>query len=263
MTEESTQLQASIDGPIAHLWLDDPDRLNPLSPATLDAIAERVGDLDARPGVRVIVIGGRGRAFCAGADVSAFAEGSTDRRAADAGRRMADAVEAVDAVTIARVHGHCVGGGIVLAAACDLRIAAESTRFSIPEVDLGIPLAWGGVPRLLRELGPAIVKELVMTCRPFDAAEAKSMGFVNRVVALDALDDAVAELAQAIVERPRFAITATKRSVNAITGAAVALDGSWADADALLTGLHDPEGRARADASLAELARRRGDSSNR
>ena len=68
------------------------------------------------------------------------------------------------ALTIARIQGWCVGGGLVLAAACDLRLAADTARFSIPEVDLGIPLAWGGIPRLVREIGPALTKELVLTC---------------------------------------------------------------------------------------------------
>ena len=70
------------------------------------------------------------------------------REAADAGRLMAEAIESMRAITIARIQGHCVGGALVLAAACDLRVTAETTRFAIPEVDLGIPLAWGGNPRL-------------------------------------------------------------------------------------------------------------------
>ena len=80
------------------------------------------------------------------------------------------------------MHGWCVGGGLVLAAVCDLRVAGRSARFSIPEVELGIPLAWGGIPRLVREIGPALTKELVMTCREFGPDEAKAAGFLNRVV---------------------------------------------------------------------------------
>src|SRR5690606_19166115 len=117
----------------------------------------------------------------AGADGAVGSGGSPadPREAADAGRRAADALEAMRPVTVARIHGHCVGGAVVLAAACDLRVAAASTRFAIPEVDLGIPLAWGGIPRLVREIGPALTKELVMTCRPFGADEAKAAGLLN------------------------------------------------------------------------------------
>ena len=87
---------------------------------------------------------------------------------------MAEAMENLSAVSVASIRGHCVGGGVVLAATCDLRIAASDARFSIPEIDLGIPLAWGGIPRLVREVGPALTKELVMTCRPFGADEARA-----------------------------------------------------------------------------------------
>jgi enoyl-CoA hydratase/carnithine racemase len=160
-------LAIEIDGPVGRLWLDRPDKLNPLSTTALEEIVAAARWFDTRPEARVVVVGGRGRAFSAGADIAAFGAGAggavSPRTAADAGRRMADAIEAMEAVTVARLHGHCVGGAVVLAAACDLRVAAADTRFSIPEVDLGIPLAWGGIPRLVREIGPAATKELVMT----------------------------------------------------------------------------------------------------
>ena len=104
------------------------------------------------------------------------------REVGDLGRIMAEAVTDMRALTVVGVHGRCVGGGVVLAAACDLRVAADDAVFSIPEVELGIPLAWAGIPRLVREIGPALTKELVLTCRPFSPAEAAAFGFVNRVV---------------------------------------------------------------------------------
>ncbi|HZB71610.1 MAG TPA: enoyl-CoA hydratase/isomerase family protein [Acidimicrobiales bacterium] len=248
-----------LDGPVGHLWLDRPDKLNPLSTATLEELVVAARWFDAQRGARVVVVGGRGRAFSAGADVGSFgepAEGSP-REAADAGRRMADAVEAMEAVTVARIHGHCVGGGVVLAAACDLRVAAEGTRFSIPEVDLGIPLAWGGIPRLVREVGPAATKELVMTCRAFSAGEAERLGLVNRVVAPDDLDDEVEGLARSLASKAAFPVRATKRHVDAVTSAMVGIDRSWSDADALLTALRDPDCRAAGARYLEALGRRR------
>ena len=128
-----------------------------------------------------------------------------------------------------------------LVAACDLRIASEDARFSIPEVDLGIPLAWGGIPRLVREIGPAMTKELVLTCRPFDAAEAKSVGFVNRVVLKEELDSTVAELAESLSHKAPLALMATKRHVNAVTDQMVGTMRSWSDADGLALALHDEE----------------------
>jgi enoyl-CoA hydratase/carnithine racemase len=134
-----------------------------------------------------------------------------------------------------------VGGGLVLAAACDLRVAADTARFSIPEVDLGIPLAWGGIPRLVREIGPALTKELVITCREFGSAEAQSAGFLNRVVAESDLDRAVQELAAVIAAKPAMPAVATKRHVNAVTDQMVGTVRAWSDADGLVAGLLDPE----------------------
>jgi enoyl-CoA hydratase/carnithine racemase len=245
-------------GAIAELWLTRPDKLNPLSVATLRELAAATRELDRDDELRAVILGGRGRCFSAGADLGGFpAPGEAGARAAaDAGREAADALEAMGAVTVARLHGWCVGGGLVLAAACDLRVATHTTRFSIPEIDLGIPLAWGGIPRLLREMGPALTKELVMTCRAFDADEAQRCGFLNRVVSETALDDAVNELAEAVAARPRYPVRATKRHVDAIMRAQVGLDRSWSDADSLLAGLLDPECEAARSAYLKQRGRK-------
>jgi len=213
--------------------------------------------LDGQPQVKVVVISGRGRAFSSGADVSVFASGdpgpSARRAAADAGRLMAEGIESMSALTVARIHGHCVGGAVVLAAACDLRVAADTTRFSIPEVDLGIPLAWGGVPRLVREIGPAMTKELVLTCMPFFAEEARALGFLNRVVTEVRLDDTVDELVATLVEKSELTLTSTKQAVNAASDEMVSTAGAWSDAAALLSALGDPESRRAAETYLARL----------
>jgi enoyl-CoA hydratase/carnithine racemase len=193
--------------------------------------------------VKVVVVRGAGRAFSAGADLAVFSgpPQESPRDAADLGREMADALEGMRAIAIAAIHGWCVGGGLVLAAACDLRVASEDARFSIPEVDLGIPLAWGGIPRLVREIGPALTKELVLTCRPFAAPEAKAVGFVNRVVPVDALDAEVEALARELCSKAAYPLAATKRHVNAVTAQTVGTARSWSDADGLLTALADGE----------------------
>jgi len=129
----------------------------------------------------------------------------------------------------------------VVAAACDLRVAAQDARFSIPEVDLGIPLAWGGIPRLVREIGPALTKELVITCRPFDPAEALSAGFLNRVVSAEQLDDTVRELAEQVASKPAIPTFATKRHTNAVTAQMLGTMRAWSDADSLIAALIDPE----------------------
>jgi enoyl-CoA hydratase/carnithine racemase len=116
------------------------------------------------------------------------------------------------ATTIAQVHGYAIGGALLLMMACDLRVVAEGTVFSIPEVDIGIPLAWGGIPRLVREIGPALTKELVMTCRRFTPEEAKGAGLVNRVVPEAALAEEVEKLAAELAGKPSVPVIITKES---------------------------------------------------
>ena len=250
-------LEVGVSGFRAEIALNRPEKLNALSGEMLLELADAARFLDQQEAVKVVVVGGRGRSFSSGADVSVFAAedpGPSARRAsADAGRLMAEAIESMTAVTIARIHGHCVGGAVVLAAACDLRVAADSARFSIPEVDLGIPLAWGGIQRLVREIGPAMTKELVLTCRPFSAAEAREFGFVNRVVAQEHLDTTVEELVASLVEKSALTLASTKRAVNAASDAMVPTAGAWSDADTLLTALADPESRRVAEAYLLRL----------
>jgi enoyl-CoA hydratase/carnithine racemase len=254
-----SEIDVQVDGPRGDITLNRPAKLNPLSTTTLNELVSAARYLDTCTDVKVVVVAGRGRAFSAGADLASFTAGDASavsaRDAADAGRRMAEAIEAMRAVTVASIHGHCVGGGVVLASACDLRIAADDTRFSIPEVDLGIPLAWGGIPRLVREIGPARTKELVMTCRPFGAGEALAAGFVNRVVAAAELGAAVDDLVDRLAGKSALTLTATKRHTNAVTEQMVGTMRAWNDADSLVTALRDPESRAAGAAYLKGLGR--------
>ena len=258
-TEYET-IMVEVEGAIGRVLLNRPDKLNPLSTETLLELTDAFHHLDRIDGLKVVVVSGRGRAFSSGADLTFFGsaganQGLDPRSAADAGRRMVEGLERLGAVTIAAVHGHCVGGGVVLAAGCDLRVAADDTRFSIPEVDLGIPLAWGGIPRLVREIGPALTKELVMTCRPFGADEARALGFVNRVVPASELDAEVDRLASDLAEKSLLTLQATKRHVNAVAESMSGAVRSWNDADSLVTALRDPESRAAAERYLSRIVR--------
>ncbi len=236
-------IAVETDGAFGRMTLNRPAKLNPLSATALREIAEATRWFDRQPEVKTVMIQGAGRAFCAGADLGSFSgpQDVSPRDAADFGRAMADALDDMRAVTVVAIHGWCIGGGVVLASACDLRIVSDDARFSIPEVDLGIPLTWGGIPRLVREIGPAMTKELVMTCREFDAVEAKAIGFVNRIVpAADLLSTAEA-LARSLAAKASHALLSTKRHVNAITGQMVGTTRSWADADGLVTAFGDEE----------------------
>jgi enoyl-CoA hydratase/carnithine racemase len=252
-------IEAQTEGALGRLTLNRPEKLNPLSLRTLGELADAARWFDERDDVKVVIVSGRGRAFSAGADVGSFAEAAQGtrpaREAADAGRVMAEAVESMRAVTIASIRGHCVGGGVVLAAACDLRLAAQTTRFSIPEVDLGIPLAWGGIPRLVREIGPAMTKELVLSCRPFTAEEGLRLGLINRVLPDEGLEAAVEALAGELVRKSSLTLTATKLAVNAASREMASTAGAWNDADTLLGAFSDPESRRVGQEYLEQLRR--------
>lgn len=210
----------------------------------MEELISAASRLDAAPDVRAVVASGSGAAFCAGFDVAEFAMMSDDEHglaAARLGSAMAEAIESMRPITIAALHGRVVGGGLVLAAACDLRVAADDTIFSIPEVDLGIPLLWDAIPRLVREMGPARTKELVMTCRPFAASEAYDAGFLNRVVPAGDVAAAAGDLAAEVAARPRVPVEMTKRQVAAALGSGNPIS----DEEALLAALADREALAR------------------
>jgi enoyl-CoA hydratase/carnithine racemase len=133
-------LEVSVEGPLGRLELARPKRLNALSRQTLSELAHAARWFDEQRDVKVVVVSGQGTSFSAGFDLNDFANHDPNfgvRESADLGR----------------FQGNCIGGGVVLAASCDLRVSSASAVFCIPEVDLGIPLAWGGIPRLVREIG--------------------------------------------------------------------------------------------------------------
>ena len=250
----------SAEGGVGRLTLNRPAKLNPLSTQTLVEIAKAARWLDDQRDIKVVIVSGEGKSFSAGADVSAFGDpsgnaGLTAREAADTGRQMAEAMEQMRPVSIAAIRGHCIGGGLVLAGSCDLRIAAEDTYFSIPEVDLGIPLAWGGIPRLVREIGPAMTRELVLTCRPFSSEEAQRLGFLNRVLPTAEVLPAAEELAALLVTKSSLTLESTKRHVNAVLESMTGAGRNFADADSLVAALHDPESREAGAAYLKRVRR--------
>jgi enoyl-CoA hydratase/carnithine racemase len=244
-------LEIRLDGTLGRLTLNRPERLNAIGATMLRELADAARWFDSQTQVRAVIVSGHGRAFSAGADLrdSPVGEASPKsgrswaerREVGQLGLRMADAVESMKAVTVAQLHGWIVGGGVVLAAACDLRVAAEDAAFSIPEIELGIPLAWGGIPRLVRELGPAVTKELVMTCRRFTPQEALQLRFLNKVVPASELAAAAESLARQVLAMPSVPITITKEHVNSVTRAMSAGTTSFADGDALLGAVQDPE----------------------
>ena len=255
---EFENLRVEENGRIATVQLHRPAKLNALSRDLLAEVVRLSQWLGERDDLRVVIVRGVGGNFSAGFDLDDFASatsGASSREAADLGRRATEALARVPQITIAAVEGHCVGGGLVLVGACDLRYASSTARFRIPEVDLGIPLAWGGIPRLVREIGPALTKELVLTCRPFDAREAAAIGFLNGVLDVDALHTHVESIAASLADKPQYALRTTKQQVEAVMDEIASTARNTTDADVLVYALHDNESRAVSARYLSERKR--------
>jgi enoyl-CoA hydratase/carnithine racemase len=199
------------DGVLARLTLERPEARNALSRAMADALEDALGRLAAADEVRVVVVAGRGRSFCAGADISEMPILSPAEAEALASRwqRIVDGFAALPQVTIAAVQGHALGGGLMLAIAQDLRVAEASARFGLPEVTLGFNPGYG-IARLLDVAGGAHARDLMLTARPVEAAEAHRMGLVTRVVPDGTLDAAATTLAHDVARSPRGGLAATK-----------------------------------------------------
>jgi enoyl-CoA hydratase/carnithine racemase len=242
-------IQLRVDGAVGRVTLNRPAKLNALSRAMLEELTLAAAWFNDQTAVKVVAIAGAGSSFSAGFDLAdpTWAELGPPEQSAIVGRAMAEAIATMRAVTVASIRGHCIGGAVVLAAACDLRIAADNARFRIPESDLGVPLFWTGIPRLTRELGPALTKELVLTGRLFDAGEAHAIRFVNRVVADEDLETETDRLALALAAKPALVLETTKRQVEEAAPAVPVTDhGADADARAHAAALEDEECRATA-----------------
>jgi enoyl-CoA hydratase len=175
------------DGAIATVALNNPDRLNALNRAMWEGLGAVMRELSADEALRCVVVRGAGdKAFAAGADIAEFARERADsRQAKPYGNLIHETMQAVARCrhpTVAMIRGACVGGGLEIAAMCDLRVAGESSRFGIPVNKLGLTMAYGELMGLLALVGRAVALEILLEGRVFDAAEAYRKGLVNRVV---------------------------------------------------------------------------------
>jgi enoyl-CoA hydratase/carnithine racemase len=236
----------STAGAVRRIELCRPARRNALDDATRQALAAQAEALAEDREVRVVVLSGAGTGFSAGADLRERLPleptWAGRRRAAGAWQRLLDAWEALPQVTVAAIHGHAIGGACLLVAACDLRVATDDAWFRIPELALGIPLTWGGLPRLEREVGLPRARDLVLTGRAIGAAEAASWGLVQRVVPREGLQAAVDDLVATLLAQPAAPLAMTKDALAAT--ARRRTSGAWSDPDLLAWSLREG---ARAD----------------
>jgi enoyl-CoA hydratase/carnithine racemase len=219
--------------------LDRPDKLNALNIAMHDELQHLCAALETDHEARVVLLTGAGRAFSAGAELGDRRPdppvNDLDRRArAHLGGRTCEMLDRIPQVTIGVANGLAVGGAVVLLSCCDLRLAAESAWFSIPEVELDLPLTWQALPRLMRELGPARTKELVMACERFSAAEAYQWGFLNRLVPEGEALARARDLGVRLLAKDPVSLSQTKSTVNALANLMVPAEATHADPDYLV-----------------------------
>jgi enoyl-CoA hydratase len=220
--------QLRFEGPIAWIMMAQPQQANALSAAFWDELPEVVAWLNQQDDLRVAILAGEGKHFCAGITLDmlegliammkapAQIEDGRERVRAEILRLQASmtALEALRVPVIAAVHGACIGGGVDLIGACDLRFAAADARFCIKEVDFGIVADVGTTQRLRHIIGLAALTELSFTAETFDAAKAERLGLVGPVLPdRDALYAHVTELAQVIASKPPRGVRGVKQSL--------------------------------------------------
>jgi enoyl-CoA hydratase/carnithine racemase len=241
--------------------LNRPEKLNAINVTMHDELQQVCRDLQDDHETRIVILTGAGRAFSSGADLASVRAGQPandlDRRLrVHIGGRTSAMLERLDQVTIGAINGLAIGGAVVFASCMDLRVAARSAWFSIPEVELDLPLTWQALPRLMRELGPARTKELVMTCDRFSSAEALRWGFLNRLVPDANVLPESRKLAAKLLSMDPLTLAMTKGATSALARLMVPEEAAWSDADLMLLSYRLRRDREKAGAAPKAVRRR-------
>ncbi|GHJ37541.1 enoyl-CoA hydratase/isomerase family protein [Streptomyces sp. TS71-3] len=238
-------------GPVLHVRLNPSVQDDTLSIAVLDELIAVLDSLNERPDVRILVLSSMGDDFSLGADRREYQDalardptGAAMRRIADKAHRLCQALENTHAITIARLHGKVTGAGLALAAHCDLRAGADTCRFRMPELGVGLAPTWGGsMGRLIAEAGVARIRELMLTCDIFDAATAHRLHILHKVTPLDQLDDAITAWTKPLARRSPEALVLTKRMLTGYAKAARTADIALLDSHLLTAYVNPRRGR--------------------
>ncbi len=215
-------LQITRDGAVARVFLDRPEVRNAFNDGVIAELTTAFAGFAADATLRAVVLGGHGKAFCAGADLAwmrAMADYTWEQNRADA-QALADMLHAIwscPVPVIGRVHGDCYAGGVGLAAVCDILVAAEGVNFCLSEAKLGLLPATIG-PYVIKALGEQASRRYFTTAERFDAARAHALGFVHEVVPAGALDAKVDELVAALLANGPSAVRACKKLVQDVAG---------------------------------------------
>jgi enoyl-CoA hydratase/carnithine racemase len=222
------------EGATGWLVFNNPDRRNAVSVDMWEAIPRVLDRFAADPEIRVVVLTGAGdKAFVSGADISQFEKQRSSAEAVQQYEQLAEEVQArlqtFDKPTIARIRGFCLGGGLNIAALCDLRICSDDSRFSIPAARMGLGYRASSMKNLVDLVGAPYAREIMLTARMFSAAEALSMGLVQKVVPVDALDKTIAEYTEMIGANAPLTMRAAKRIIREVSRASydVAQTRAW------------------------------------
>lgn len=239
MSEDFKTLHIRCTGPTLDVQFNSPETGNAVTETVLDELLALLNAVHEQPEIRVLILSGAGPDFCVGGDRLEFRRsladdptGSLLRTIGGKARRVCDALATTNAVTIARLHGQVIGAGLALALFCDLRVGADNCRFRLPELALGLPVAWGGaLPRLLSEVGAARVRELMLTGDSFDAVKGEQLAVLQRVVPEAELDGVVEQWAKPVIRRSAAALRTTKTMLNAYASSSRMADITLVDAE--------------------------------
>ncbi len=229
MIHSSGQVTTRIEGPIGWITFNNPGKHNAMSVAMWEALPAAVDALEADPLVRVLVLRGAGdQAFVSGADISQFDEVrdsvEANQRYEALGNTGMVKITRCSKPTIAMLQGWCLGGGMAITLNCDLRIADETLRFGIPASRLGIGYRWPGIKKLVDTVGAPNAREIFLTARRFDAADALRMGFVNRVVPKGELEANIRAECELLAANAPLTMASVKIAIDEILRAGPQID---------------------------------------
>ncbi|MEM0946469.1 MAG: enoyl-CoA hydratase/isomerase family protein [Pseudomonadota bacterium] len=217
----SGQIDLTVSSGVAQLRLNRPDKLNALDRDMVAKLAARCAEIEHNLNIRVVILSGAGKAFCAGGDIEAWASESPDsfgRHWLRDGHAAFDALARLRQPVIAVLDGHALGGGLELAACADIRVAEKQVKIGQPETGLGIIPGWSGTQRAVRRFGAQIVRRMVLAGEVFTADEAQTYGIVDRVVETGDAMAAAEEVAAGILRRGPRATELAKMMVNVAEG---------------------------------------------
>ena len=244
---------------IVKIKFNRPKQLNALNENIRSVIASTLNELMERPDIRLLVFSGEGKSFCSGADLKTTSypkvEGdwSTRRNLTATWQRLLEQLDRIPQVSIESIQGHVIGGGALLATACDFRIITKDTIFRIPELSLGIPNVWNGTPLLAREVGLPVTRDWVMTARKVYADELMRAHWAQRCAEEGDLGQATETLIGELLKMPAAPLALTRGMTSSLGRGKSGMQLGWADADLQQWALNEDEYRAAVEAYLTAM----------